>query len=284
VKGDLGAPDEALEDISRAISIAEEIEERTLRVQGHLRAGFLLKDNGELAAAEEQLARCSTLAAELGSSRMEALATHLLGLIKYLLGDLEEAERLGEQAGAWLERTGDTYIHIQNFIALAQYALARNDATAAEEPLREALPLALAESSWLAVDIYRYLTEALLRQGRIDDAAELVEFAARGISEEQPYVQAALKLAQGALAAAKHEAGLAHERYDEALILLEELNWPIDLSQGRIAYGRALRELGEPEKARVHLELAREACNAMGAAGLAAEVDRELALVGSRAG
>ncbi|MFY9580111.1 MAG: AAA family ATPase, partial [Gaiellaceae bacterium] len=284
VKGDLGAPHEALEDIGRAISIAEEIDERTLRVQGHLRAGFLLKDNGELAAAEEQLARCSSLAAEMGSSRMEALATHLLALIKFLRGDLDEAERLGQQAGAWLERTGDTYIQIQNFIALAQYALARDDAIAAEEPLRQALPLALAESSWLAIDIYRFLTDALLRQGRIDDAAELVEFAARGIPEEQPYVQAALKLAQGALAVARREAGPALERYAEALALLEELNWPIDLSQARIAYGRALRELGDPEKAREQLVLAHETCEAIGATGLAAEIERELALVGSRAG
>src|SRR6059058_4709089 len=59
VKGDLGRVDEALEDLSHAISIAEEIDDRGLRGTGHLRMGFLLYSIGDLAAAEDQLARCS---------------------------------------------------------------------------------------------------------------------------------------------------------------------------------------------------------------------------------
>ena len=284
VKGDTGGADEALEELGRAVSIAEEIEDRPLRVQGHLRAGFLLYNKGELAAAEEQLERCSLLAAELGSSRMEALATFLLGLIKFLRGDLEDAERLGEQAKGWLERTGDTYIQIQNLVALAQYGLARDDAPLAEERLREALPLALGEGSWLVGDIYRFLTEALLRQGRVEDAAELVEFAARGVPEDQPQMRAFVLLAEGSLAAARGEPALVGDRYDEALELLEQLDLRIDLSVARISYGRALRELGDLDGAREQLERAREACIPMGAIGLAAEVERELTLVGSRAG
>ena len=210
VKGDLGRVAEALEDLGRAIAIAEEIDDRTLRVTGHLRMGFLFYNVGDLAAAEEQLERCSSLAAELGSSRQQALATFPLALIKYLRGDLEEAERLGERAHAWLERTGDTYFQIQNLVALAQFALARDDVLLAEERLREALPLALAEGNWLAGDIYRYLAEALVRQGRIDDAAELVEFAARGVSAEPPpHLRAAILLAEATVATAKRDADVA---------------------------------------------------------------------------
>ena len=47
---------------------------------------------------------------------------------------------------------------------------------------------------------------------------------------------------------------------------------------------RALRELGEAERAREELERVREAWLVMGATGLVAEVDRELALVGSWSG
>jgi class 3 adenylate cyclase/tetratricopeptide (TPR) repeat protein len=284
VKGDLGHVDEALDDLRRAISIAEEIDDRGLRVVGHLRMGFLLYNVGDLEAAEEQLARCSRLAAELGSSRQEALATFPLALIKFLRGDVEEAERLAEQARAWLERTGDTYIQIQNLIALAQYALARDEASLAEERLREALPLALAEGSWLAGDIYRFLTEALVRQGRIDDAAQLVEFAARSISAEPPQVRAAVLFAEAILATAVRDGAAAAQRYEEALSVLDELDMRIDVSVGRISFARALRELGEYEHARTQLELAREACLPMGATGLVAEVERELALVGNRAG
>jgi class 3 adenylate cyclase/tetratricopeptide (TPR) repeat protein len=285
VKGDLGRVAEALEDLGRAITIAEEIDDRTLRVTGHLRMGFLFYNVGDLAAAEEQLERCSSLAAELGSSRQQALATFPLALIKYLRGDLEEAERLGERAHAWLERTGDTYFQIQNLVALAQFALARDDVPLAEERLREALPLALAEGNWLAGDIYRYLAEALVRQGRIDDAAELVEFAARGVSAEPPpHLRAAILLAEATVATAKHDADVALARYEEALTVLQELDSQIDLSVARIGYARALRELAEYERAREVLELARKSCLAMGAIGLAAEVEKELALVGSRAG
>jgi tetratricopeptide (TPR) repeat protein len=284
IKGDIGLLDEALEDLGRAISIAEEIDDRPLRVTGHLRMGFLLYNVGDLGAAEEQLARCSALAAELGSSRQEALATFPLALIKYLRGDLDEAERLAEQARAWLERTGDTYIQIQNYVALAQYALARDDPILAEERLREALPVALAEGSWLAAEIYRFLTESILRQGRVDDAAALVEFAARGLPAEPPHVRVAVLFAEAAVAAAKRDADTAIAHYEEALTAFEQLEMRIDLSIGRIAFARALRELGDVERAREQLELARAETVPMGAAGLVSEVERELALVGSRAG
>jgi tetratricopeptide (TPR) repeat protein len=205
-------------------------------------------------------------------------------LIKYLRGDLDEAERLGEQARGWLERTGDTYIQIQNQVALAQYALVRDDALLAEERLREALPLALAEGSWLAGDVYRHLTEALVRQGRIDDAEDLVEFAARGVPPDQPQMRVPIALAAATLATAKAESTLAIERYEEALGIFEQLEQAIDLAQARIAYGRSLRELGNVDNAREQLERARAACIEMGATGLAAQVERELELVGSRAG
>jgi tetratricopeptide (TPR) repeat protein len=285
IKGDLGRVAEALEDLAHAISIAEEIDDRSLRVTGHLRMGFLLYNIGDLVGAEAQLARCSALAAELGSSRQEALATFPLALLKwYLRGDLDEAERLAEQAHGWLTRTGDTYIQIQNLVALAQYALARGDAERAEERLREALPLALAEGSWLVADVYRFLTEALLRQGRIDDAADLVEFAARGVPAEPPPVRAAIAFAEAAVATAKQDASTAIERYEEGLAVLEKFDMQIDLGVGRIAYGRALRELGDLDGAREQLQLARDACVPMGASGLSAEVERELVLVGGRAG
>jgi tetratricopeptide (TPR) repeat protein len=280
-KGDHGAADEALEDLRSAISIAEEIEDRPLRVVGHLRAGVLLFNKGDLAGAELQLERCSRLAAELGSHRDEARATFLLSLIKYYRGVLDEAEELGEQARAWLERTGETFFQIQNLIALAQYALARDDLQRAEEHLRQGLPIALEEGALEAMDIYRLLTEALLRQGRLSDARELAEFAGRDVVEENEYALAALRLAEAAVATAERDGTTAIAHYEQAIALLEQLELEIEVSQARLTFGRALRELGEVEQARAQLQLARDAWVAMGAIGLVAEVERELALVGA---
>ena len=284
VKGDTGAIARALEELGHAISIAEEIDDRALRVDGHLRAGMMLYNQGALADAEGQFERCLALAAELGSSRDEARATYALAVIKYLRGEAEEAERLGEQARTWLQRTGETFFQIQNHIALAQYALGRDDLALAEERLREALPTALEEGALEAMDIYRLLTETLVRQGRLSDAIELAEFAGRDVVEENVYALATLRIAEAAVATAQRHASAAVEGYTEAISLLEQLDLKIEVLQSRLAFGRALRELGEAERARQELERVREAWLVMGATGLVAEVDRELALVGSRAG
>jgi tetratricopeptide (TPR) repeat protein len=280
-KGDHGAVDDALEELRSAISIAEEIEDRPLRVVGHLRAGAMLFNKGDLAGAEEQLERCSSLAAELGSHRDEARATFLLALIKYYRGNVDEAEHLGEQARGWLERTGETFFQIQNLVALAQYALARDDLQRAEQTLRDALPIALEEGALEAMDIYRLLIETLVRQGRISDAIELAEFAGRDVVEENEYALAALRLAEAAVATAQRDTAVAVSSYEQAIALLERLELEIEVSRARLTFGRALRELGDVDGAREQLELAGDSWVAMGATGLVAEVDRELALVGA---
>jgi predicted ATPase len=278
-KGDIGASHEALEELGRAIGIAEEIDDLPLRAVGHLRAGFLLLTNGELAAAEDQLERCSSLAAELGSSRDEARATYALGLIKYYRGEPEEARQIGERARTWLERTGETFFQIQNLIALAQYALAKDDPSLAEEYLRDALPRALEEGVLEAADIYRLLTEALCRQGRVAEAEEVVQFAARDVPRENSYAAAALNLVSACVAVARRDVALATKHYEEAIALLDQLGLRIELSQARLTYGRALSDFKLGGQARAQLELARDAGVQMGATGLATEVEKELALL-----
>jgi tetratricopeptide (TPR) repeat protein len=242
-----------------------------------MRAGVLLFNKGDLALAEEQFERCSELAMELGSGRDQARATYPLAVIKHLRGERAEAEQLGEQARAAFERTGETFFQIQNLVALAQFALARDDPVAAEERLREALPLALDEGSWFAADVYRHLAEALVRQGRVEEARELVAVAAERVPEQHPWAQACHHCANGAVAAASGDARGASEHFDRALALLAELDVPIELCQARLAYARALRAAGDAAAAAAQLALAREAAVALGAAGLAEEAELELA-------
>jgi tetratricopeptide (TPR) repeat protein len=279
-----GAFDEALEDLAEGVAIAEEINDLPLLVEGHLRVGFILQNIGELERAEKEFARSAELAADLGSTRDEARASMPLAFIRYLRGDADEAERLGEQTRAWLERTGETFFQIQNLIALGQYALARNDPKAAEERFRDALPLALDEDSFLTAEIYRLLTETLILLGRVDDAAELADFAARGTGVDHPFTRAAFEMAKAAVATAVGDLEEGARGYEEAIALLGSLGWPVELSQARIAYGRILRDMGESEAAREQLDAAREACERMGATGLLADVEEELALIGAGAG
>jgi class 3 adenylate cyclase/tetratricopeptide (TPR) repeat protein len=279
-----GAFDEALEDLAKGVAIAEEINDLALLVEGHLRTGFILYNMARFEPAETEFKRCSALAAELGSTRDEARAGVPLAAITFLRGNIEEAELLGEQTREWLERTGETFFQIQNLMQLGQYALARGDPEAAEERLREALPLALDEESFLVAEIYRLLTEALVLMGRLEDAAELAEFASRGTGVDHPFTRAALAMAEAAVANAVGNRAAASKRYAEAIALLDELGWPVEVNQARIPYGRTLRDLGDLSAAREQFEIARVAFEEMGATGLLESVEEELELIGSGTG
>jgi tetratricopeptide (TPR) repeat protein len=193
----------AVEDLPRAVTISEELDDLALRVEGHLRIGFLLYNMGELAGAEDELLRCTMLARDLGSHRDEARATFQLSLVQHYRRSSEEAERLALRAREWLARTGDTYMQVQNLHALARIALARADVKSAEQYLREGLETAVEIGGWLVVDTYRLLTEALVRQGRTEDARTLVAFAARNLPAEDRFARAAPGLAQATVATAE---------------------------------------------------------------------------------
>jgi class 3 adenylate cyclase/tetratricopeptide (TPR) repeat protein len=278
------AGEEALADLQGALAIAEELDDRSLRIEGHLRAGVLLFNRGKLAEADRQLELCSALAGEVGSLKDEARATTILSLVRYYRGSLEESERLALEAFGWLERTCDTFFQLQNSMLLGIQALVRSDPHLAEERLREALPLALETGGWLLVGIYRYLTEALVSQGRVDEARELVAFAARSVPKEDAYARAYLLVAEAVSAAAAEEQNAATASFEEALRVFEKLKVPIDLGETRIAFARALRSFGEEAGARTELERARTIFKSLEASAMLDEIDRELAEVGSGAG
>src|SRR5207245_4942008 len=160
----------ASERLLHALRIAESIGDRALRIDAHLRLGFVFFNGGDLKSSEEQFLRCSTLAGETGSHRHEARATFHLGLVKYYRGELDAAESLGLRALEWLERTGDSYFQIQNLRGLALYALARDDVTPAEHRLREALLLALEGGGWLVIELCRPRADVGVAQENLDEA------------------------------------------------------------------------------------------------------------------
>ena len=271
--GDL---ERAVAEMSRALELAQELDDRALQVEGHLRLAFLLVNKGELARAEEALERCLATAAETGSVRDDAQATYLLGLVKHYRGEAEEAERLGLQARDWLERSGEAYMGVQNLIALARYALERDEPAEAERHMQDAVPLALDGGGWLVVSVYRYLALAFLGQDRLEEAAELTEFAGQNVPEEDHYAQAEVLLMEGALAGGSAgrcgcaRAVRAGDRAPRGAAARAR-------DRGRrVELGGALLRLGDPARAATELETAREQYSAMGALGALAGVERLL--------
>jgi class 3 adenylate cyclase/tetratricopeptide (TPR) repeat protein len=271
-----GEDRETIEDLRSGLAIAEELDDLALRIEGHMRLGFLLFNLGKLGESEEHLESCARLAREMGSHRDEARVTFLLAVAKHYRGERAEARRLSLQALDWLDRTADSYFQVQNLRALALYALAEDDLEEAEERLKAAVPLALESGGWLVLEIYRLLVESLVRQQRVGEARELAEFAARNVPEEDVYSRAALLLAEASVAVADGDVDAVLDRYPQALLLLEEQRLLIDLAEGRIAFGRALNRFGRDEEATTQFHRAHEILAPMGARALVEEIEREL--------
>ena len=281
-EGDMEA---GIELLRRALELADKVGDRSLRVEGHLRLATVLENMGELTSAEEELLAARALAREIGSLRDEAGATFLLAWARYYRGQLEEAEALGLQAREWLERTGETYLAVQNLVrVLAVSALARGDPGQAERWLQEAVPLALEVSSWLVADVYRYLTKALLRQGRVDDARELASFAGVSIPEEDGWARAGALIARGSVAASDGDAEVARRSFVEALALLEDQRLLIEVAEARIDFAEALRRLGDRAGAVEQLERAHDTFARIEARAPLADIERELAEMASAKG
>jgi tetratricopeptide (TPR) repeat protein len=278
------AGEASVEALKRGLAIAEELEDHALQIEGHVWLVILLYNVGDLAGAQAQLVPYSALAGEVGGLRDQARATFQLGLVKYHLGEIEEAELLGLQALEWLDRTGDRFYQLQNMRALALCAVARSEFQLAEERLRDAVPLALEIGGVQIVEIYRCLIDVLIRQSRLSDARELAVFASRNVPKEDVYARAAGLLIEASVRTAEGRREPAEESFVEALRLLEEQRLPLDLGEARLAFGRALRRLGDDARAEVELEQAREPLVRMGARGLVDDIDRELATMREGAG
>jgi class 3 adenylate cyclase/predicted ATPase len=272
-----GEFEEAAQGLKDAQKLAEGLDDRPLRVEGHLRMGTLLFNLGQLARAEEELLRCLELARETGSVRDDARATHFLALVEYYQGEYEEAERHALRTVEWLERTSDRYLQIQNLRLLGKLALVEGDHELARERLDEALGLALdSGTAWLVVEVYRYLTEVLLRQGRLKEAGEAARAAAESLPEEDLYARSTALVAEALVAAAEGARDTAVGKFEEALPLLREQRLLTDLAEARMEFARVLRDFGEVEGAERELRLARESLAGTDARGLLTSIDREL--------
>ncbi len=273
----LGELDQVVENLRAAIATAAEIDEHALVAEGHLRIAALLMSH-DLAAAEPELRRCLELAEELGSHRIEAEAASWLGIVAYYRGRHAEAERLCLQARTWFERTGDSYFQVQNIICgLGIFALENGRAEEGETWLEEALPVALQIGGWVVLKTYWHFVEALVAQGRLDDAREIAAFAARGVPEEDPHSRAWLSLTEAWVATASGESATAAASFAEALRLFEELDYALDSAEARFTLARSLRGFGEVVGARTELERARSTFARIGADVRCEAVDAELA-------
>jgi class 3 adenylate cyclase/tetratricopeptide (TPR) repeat protein len=278
-----GEVDTAVEQLGLGLSTAEGMDDLALRIEGHLRMGTVLATAGRLGEAGVQLARCAELADRTGSYRDDARAAYLLAYVKYYLGQPDAAEGLATRAAEWLERTGDRYFEIQNFLLLSRFALTRGDVEGAAGWVRHALPPSQVLGGWLLVETNRYLVEVLVLQGSVEEAREVATIAAEAAPEEDAFARAGSLLARGLVEAAEGDAAAAASMR-EALWLLEEQSVPIELAEARISCARALALQGDRAEARRLLEHARAPVQGTEARMLVTVADEMLAGLDEAAG
>jgi class 3 adenylate cyclase/tetratricopeptide (TPR) repeat protein len=280
LRGDFaGDVEGAIKELRRAVAGAVQLGDRALRVEGLLRVGNLLVNLGHLAEAQRELSLCVKLAGQLGSRRDEARATYLLGLVTFYRVGAEEADDLGLRTHTWLERIGDGYFLTQSLRALAKYALATGRPEVAEERLRQALPLVADDGGWLVVEIYRYLTQALVEQDKIAEAEEAAARAREAVPEEDAYARAAALLSTSLVLTADPPADAAWQGFTESIAIMEEQNLWLDLAEARILYASSLARRGRVSEAEAQLEGARRLFEPMGADAMLASIDQQLALL-----
>ena len=232
LRGDFeGDAEGAIAELHTAVTIADELGDRTLVVEGLLREGNLLVNLGLLADAASVVHRCAELASQLESRRDEARATFLLALVTYYRTGPADAEVLGLRAHEWLRRIGDGYFLPQSLRALAKYALSDGRPELAEERLIEALSGATPGGGWVVVELCRYLTEALVDQGRVDDALAAAARARDAVPEEDEYARAAALLATALAAAAASRADEAWPDFVASIAIMEGQQLWIDAAE-----------------------------------------------------
>ena len=142
-----------------------------------MRIGTLCFNVGDLAGAQEALERAVTLASELGSFRDQTRSITLSApssttAVRSTRRNNWPCRRsIGSSEPRTLSPAPEPS-RACPVRARARRPRARRGAAPDRGPDR------LEVGGWIVIEIYRFLVETLVRQGRIDEARELVEFAA----------------------------------------------------------------------------------------------------------
>ncbi|MEU4173467.1 AAA family ATPase [Streptomyces sp. NPDC026665] len=146
---------------------------------------------------------------------------------------------------------------VLNYIGQRDYEAAFREATRYNPPgtIASHIPHAM----WTAID----LVESALHTGRLAEAAE---HAAAMREADLPALSSRLKLLTAGATAMVADTDRFKELFASALDLPDNVKWPFDTARIRLAYGERLRRARATAEARIQLDLAASAFQALGAA------------------
>jgi tetratricopeptide (TPR) repeat protein/tRNA A-37 threonylcarbamoyl transferase component Bud32 len=264
---DVGQLRSAEASILTAVRVARELQGASLVAEGLTNAGILSCQLGELDEALRRALEARELYQKLEMPVGANHATLLLGMVRGYRGELDEGQRLLEQAGqAARERFGDDYVEAWARYELGLLLLARGALEQARPQLEQALALRRARGIRAFVaESELALARQSLEEGRLEESLALAEQAlAAHAALRSPdkeglahAVRARVLLAQGelprarrALASARMLAGSS----EELLILAE-----VALTEARMALGHGTPEEHQAQARRLQQLVARAA-------------------------
>ena len=254
----LGAFAEASAWYDGALSLAESVEERALRLRARAHAlkgaGTLAAQQGENAVARALYEEGLALRRDLGDRHGVAVLLHNLGIVAYYQGDFAGARALDEEGLAAFRQIGDTFAASQSLNNLAGIAAATGDYALARRLLAESVEIQrqLGDKGCLAIAL-NSLADVLLDEGDYAAAGPLlVESLAINMEMGDQAAIAYLLDGFAALAAAEGHAdravrlagaaAAAHDRIGSHLAAGEKARFDSLLAP-------ALRSLGESHAA-----------------------------------
>ncbi|MGE5460190.1 MAG: tetratricopeptide repeat protein, partial [Solirubrobacterales bacterium] len=240
---------------------------------------------GDLGTADRLADECHALASRAGQPIAERIGLMLGSMVDACRGDTDAARTKANASLAMSGRIDDPRFEIRDLRTLGFLELSLGRADAAAGYLDRGLELE--RGAGYDPSVLRLVpdaVEAMLLQGRQDDAAPLAEeLEAHGRRLDRPWALATGARSLGLVDAARGDLEGAIEALERALREHERLPQPLELARTHLALGVVLRRSKRKRDARDSLERALAIFDELGATLWAERSRTELGRIGGRA-
>ena len=225
--------------------VAEELGYRTALGAADASTLGLRWATGEWTGLEAEADRLADAYADSPLWSLQAAA--VAGLLAASRGDLEKAERIFQVCRAGSKASAPTMYALASR-ELARIRLARGQAEEAWAMVAPGLEALEAKQIWAWSHwVLSEAVETMIATGRTDEAEELVVGAERGLcGRDAPWSDAALAVARGLVATARHEYPEAARWFADAERRYSAMPHPYEAARARERHGLALLLGGEP--------------------------------------
>ena len=199
-----------------------------------------------------------------------------------MLGRFAEARRWWEEGTEACRELGERVLAAAGTMMLAQAKLIAGEPKAAERVARQGVAELeeIGEHSFLSTVAF-YLAEALLAQGKLEEAEEATELSERNTATDDVQSMAGWRATQAKILALRGETQRAEVMAREAVTIIEETDYLDSQAEALLALATVLRLAGKPREAIAALEEAERKWQAkghvVGAAHARSELDLRLA-------